>query len=167
MIIRPAHPGDEAAIAGIYNEGIAGGRATFETRPRTEDEVALWLRESGPLLVAADGERVLGWARITPYSDRCVYAGVGEYAVYVAEAARGRGIGRALLDALCAEAQARGLHKLIGRMFAINAASRALARAAGFREIGIERRHGRLDGEWRDCVPVERLLGEAAEWVST
>jgi L-amino acid N-acyltransferase YncA len=161
--IRPARAGDEPAIATIYNEGIAGRRATFETRPRTEEEVALWLRESGPLLVAADGDAVLGWARVTPYSDRCVYDGVGEYAVYVATAARGRGIGRALLDALCAEAEARGLHKLIGRMFALNEASRALARAAGFREIGIERRHGRIDDEWRDCVPVERLLGEAAE----
>ena len=163
MTIRPARPGDEPAIAAIYNEGIAGRRATFETRPRTAEEVALWLREAGPLLVAAEEERVLGWARITPYSDRCVYEGVGEYAVYVARAARGRGIGRALLDALCTEAEARGLHKLMGRMFALNEASRALARAAGFREIGIERRHGRIGDEWRDCVPVERLLGGAAD----
>ena len=163
MSIRPARAGDEPAIATIYNEGIAGGRATFETRPRTPEEVTLWLRESGPLLVAADGDAVQGWARVTPYSDRCVYEGVGEYAVYVATAARGRGIGRALLDALCAEAEARGLHKLMGRMFEVNEASRALARAAGFREIGIERRHGRIDDEWRDCVPVERLLGEAAD----
>ena len=163
MSIRPARPGDEPAIAAIYNEGIAGRDATFETHPRAPEEIAPWLRERGPLLVAASGDRVLGWARVTPYSDRCVYEGVGEYAVYVAAAARGRGLGRALLDALCAEAEGRGLHKLVGRMFAGNAASRALARAAGFREIGVERRHGRIDGEWRDCVPVERLLGEAAE----
>jgi L-amino acid N-acyltransferase YncA len=163
MSIRPARPGDEHAIAAIYNEGIAGRRATFETRPRTPEEVALWLSETGPLLVAAEEGGVLGWARMTPYSDRCVYEGVGEYAVYVARAARGRGIGRALLEALCREAEARGLHKLTGRMFALNEASRALARAAGFREIGLERRHGRIGDEWRDCVPVERLLGEAAD----
>ena len=120
------------------------------------------MAEDGPLLVAADGDAVLGWARVTPYSDRCVYQGVGEYGVYVAASARGGGVGRALLAALCVEAEARGLHKLVGRMFAVNAASRALARAAGFREIGVERRHGRLDGQWRDTVPVERLLGAAA-----
>jgi L-amino acid N-acyltransferase YncA len=163
VTIRPARPEDAAAIAAIYNEGIAGRQATFETRPRAADEVAAWFGEDGPLLVAADGDEVLGWARVTAYSDRCVYAGVGEYAVYVAARARGRGVGRELLGALCAEAERRGLHKLIGRMFALNAASRALARAAGFREIGLERRHGQIDGEWRDCVPVERLLGAAAE----
>jgi L-amino acid N-acyltransferase YncA len=161
VTIRPARPEDAPAVAAIYNEGIAGRQATFETRPREPDAVAAWLQDDGLLLVAAEGERVLGWARMTPYSDRCVYAGVGEYGVYVAGAARGRGVGRELLDALCREAEAGGQHKLVGRMFADNTASRALARAAGFREIGLERRHGRLDGEWRDCVPVERLLGEA------
>ena len=163
VTIRPARPEDAAAIAAIYNEGIAGRQATFETRPRDADEIAPWIDEDGPLLVAADGDEVLGWARVTAYSDRCVYAGVGEYGVYVAARARGRGVGRELLGALCGEAERRGLHKLIGRTFALNAASRALARAAGFREIGLERRHGQIDGEWRDCVPVERLLGAAAE----
>ena len=162
VIIRPARHEDAPAIARIYNEGIASRVATFETRERTAHEVAAWIDEDGPLLVAIDGDDTLGWARVTPYSDRCVYAGVGEYGVYVAAAARGFGVGRALLAALCAAAEARGLHKLIGRMFAVNAASRALARSAGFREIGIERRHGQIDGEWRDCVPVERLLGAAA-----
>jgi L-amino acid N-acyltransferase YncA len=161
VTIRPARPEDAPAVAAIYNEGIAGRQATFETRPREPEEVAAWLQKDGLVLVAAEGERVLGWARMTPYSDRCVYAGVGEYAVYVAGAARGLGVGRELLDGLCRAAEARGHHKLIGRMFAANTASRALAHAAGFREIGLERRHGRLDGEWRDCVPVERLLGEA------
>jgi phosphinothricin acetyltransferase len=161
VIIRPARREDAAAVAAIYNEGIAGRQATFETRPREPDEVAAWLDQDGLLLVAAEGARVLGWARMTPYSDRCAYAGVAEYGVYVAGTARGRGLGRDLLEALCREAEARGHHKLVGRMFTENAASRALARAAGFREIGVERRHGRLDGEWRDCVPVERLIGEA------
>jgi L-amino acid N-acyltransferase YncA len=161
VTIRPARPEDAPAIAAIYNEGIASGQATFETRPRGAQEVEAWVAEEGPLLVAADGAAVLGWARVTPYSDRCVYQGVGEYGVYVAASARGGGVGRALLAALCADAEARGLHKLVGRMFAVNAASRALARTAGFREIGVERRHGRIDGQWRDTVPVERLLGAA------
>jgi L-amino acid N-acyltransferase YncA len=161
VTIRRATPADAPAIAAIYNEEIAGGEATFETRPRTAQEVEAWLAEDGPLLVAADRDALLGWARVTPYSDRCVYAGVGEYGVYVAASARGAGIGRALLAALCVEAESRGLHKLVGRMFADNVASRALARSAGFREVGVERRHGRLNGEWRDTVPVERLLGAA------
>jgi phosphinothricin acetyltransferase len=166
VTIRSAVPADAPAIAAIYNAGIASGVATFETRPRSADDVVAWLREDGPLLVAADGDRLLGWARVTPYSDRCVYAGVGEYAIYVAPEARGAGVGRTLLTALCADAEARGLHKLVGRMFAVNTASRALARAAGFREIGLEQRHGQIDGVWRDCVPVERLLGAAAEGAS-
>jgi L-amino acid N-acyltransferase YncA len=160
--LRPAIRQDAAAVCAIYNQGIAGREATFETRQRDRGEVADWLDDDGFLLVADDGGEVLGWARVTPYSDRRVYAGVGEYGVYVAAAARGFGVGRALLDALCEEAEARGRHKLVGRMFASNGASRALARAAGFREVGLEHRHARLDGEWRDCVPVERLLGAAA-----
>ena len=99
---------------------------------------------------------------MSAYSDRCVYAGVGEHGVYVAGAARGRGAGRALLEALCAAAERSGHYKLTSRVFAANAASRAVHRAAGFEEVGIQRRHGRLDGEWRDCVLVERLLGDAA-----
>jgi L-amino acid N-acyltransferase YncA len=166
VTIRPARVDDALAIASIYNEGIAGGQATFETDPRSPDDVTGWLATGLPLLVAERDGTVVGWARVSPYSDRCVYAGVGEYGVYVAASVRGNGLGQALLSALCAEAEARGLHKLIGRMFATNVASRELARAAGFREIGLERRHGRIDGEWRDTVPVERLLGAAAEGAS-
>jgi L-amino acid N-acyltransferase YncA len=99
---------------------------------------------------------------VSPYSDRCVYDGVGEHGVYVGGEARGQGLGRRLLDALAAEAQRGGLYKLTSRIFTTNAASRAAHRAAGFTEVGIQRRHGRLDGEWKDCVLVERLLGEAA-----
>jgi phosphinothricin acetyltransferase len=90
-----------------------------------------------------------------------VYEGVGEHGVYVAASAQGRGIGRALLEAVCAAAERDGYYKLTSRIFTSNAASRAVHRAAGFEEVGVQRRHGRLDGEWRDCVLVERLLGEA------
>ena len=91
------------------------------------------------------------------------YAGVGEHGVYVARAARGQQAGRRLLDALAAASEQAGLYKLTSRLFADNAASRAVHLAAGFQEVGIQRRHGRLDGEWKDCVLVERLLGEAAD----
>jgi phosphinothricin acetyltransferase len=164
MAIRPAGEADANAIAAIYNEGIADRVATFETRPRDPGEVVAWLSEDLPLLVATDEDgTVLGFARVSPYSDRCVYAGVGEHGVYVARAARGRQVGRRLLDALVAASEQAGLYKLTSRLFADNAASRAVHLAAGFEEVGIQRRHGRLDGEWKDCVLVERLLGEAAD----
>ena len=161
--LRPVAPGDAAAVAAIYNEGIAERQATFETRPREPDEILAWIGEGLPFLVAEDRDgALLGFARVSAYSDRCVYEGVGEHGVYVARAARGRGAGRALLEGLCAAAERTGHYKLTSRVFAGNAASRAVHRAAGFEEVGIQRRHGRLDGEWRDCVLVERLLGDAA-----
>jgi L-amino acid N-acyltransferase YncA len=161
-LVRAAAPSDAAAVAAIYNDGIADRVATFETRVREPAEIAAWLDAGLPFLVATlDGE-VAGFARVSPYSDRCVYAGVGEHGVYVARAARGRGVGRVLLEALCAAAEAARLYKLTSRVFADNAASIAAHVAAGFEVVGVQRRHGRLDGEWKDCVLVERLLGAAA-----
>ena len=87
---------------------------------------------------------------------------MAEFSVYVARAARGRGAGRVAMEALLAEAEARGLWKLVGLIFPENEASLALSRALGFREVGVYRRHAKLDGRWRDVVVVERLLGEAA-----
>jgi L-amino acid N-acyltransferase YncA len=160
--IRPATADDATAVAAIYNEGIEDRLATFETRPRDAGDVAAWLDEGLPFLVATAGGEVAGWARVSPYSDRCVYEGVGEHGVYVARAARGGGVGRRLLAALCDEAERAGIYKLTSRVFTDNAASRAAHVAAGFEEVGVQRRHGRLDGRWKDCVLVERLLGEAA-----
>jgi phosphinothricin acetyltransferase len=121
-----------------------------------------WITGPLPALVAElDGE-VIGFARVLRYSDREVYAGVGEHGVYVTAKARRMGAGRALLEALVQAAEAAGLHKLTSRIFATNKASIALHRAAGFRVVGVQRRHAKLDGRWRDAVLVERLLGEAA-----
>jgi L-amino acid N-acyltransferase YncA len=159
--IRPASPADAEAVAAIYNEGIEDRLATFETSPRSAGDVRGWLDEGLPFLVAEQG-RVVGFARVSPYSDRCVYQGVGEHGVYVARSARGGGVGRRLLGALCDEAANAGLYKLTSRVFTDNAASRAVHVAAGFHEVGVQRRHGRLDGRWKDCVLVERLLGDAA-----
>jgi L-amino acid N-acyltransferase YncA len=162
--LRPAAVADAPALAEIYNEGIDGRQATFETRPREASEVVAWIEEGLPFLVAqgSDGA-VLGFARVSPYSDRCVYEGVGEHGVYVARAAQGQGVGRALLRGLCDAAERAGYYKLTSRVFTTNQASRAVHLAAGFKEIGVQHRHGRLDGEWRDCVLVERLLGDAAQ----
>ncbi len=163
MEIRPAQPADVERVTAIYNEGIAERIATFETRPREPGEVLAWLESPLPVLVAVRDGEVVGFARVSPYSDRDVYAGVGEQGVYVAGDARGTGVGRALLEALAVAAERAGLYKLASRIFTTNAASIAAHRAAGFDVVGVQRRHGRLDGEWRDCVLMERLLGEAAE----
>jgi L-amino acid N-acyltransferase YncA len=115
-----------------------------------------------PVIVAEVEGGIVGFARIGPYSEREVYAGIGEHAVYVAGDARRLGVGKALLEALAGVGQEAGLYKLTSRIFATNTASIALHEAAGFTVVGVQRHHGRLDGVWRDCVLVERLLGEAA-----
>jgi phosphinothricin acetyltransferase len=162
ITIRRADPGDAAQIAAIYNEGIADRQATFETRQRGTAEVAGWTVRPLPVLVAEHDGRVVGFGRIGPYSEREVYSGIGEHAVYVASDARRLGVGRALLEALAAAAEDVGLYKLTSRIFSTNTASIALHEAAGFTIVGVQRHHGQLDGVWRDCVLVERLVGDAA-----
>ena len=163
MTIRSARPGDAAVIAAIYNEASPSARRRSDA-PADPAEIRDWFDHGLPFLVAEDGDgRVVAFARVTPYSDRPFYAGVGEHTVYVDAAARGLGLGRRLLDELAAESERRGLYKLTSRIFTTNGPSRAVHRAAGFQEVGVKRRHGRLDGEWKDCVLVERLLGEAAD----
>lgn len=161
--VRPAGPADAAAIARIYNEGIEDRVATFETEPRTPADMEQRIAAGEPMVVAERSGAVVGWASVLPYSDRCVYQGVGEYTVYVARGARGARVGSALLRRLVADAEARGLYKLVGKILTENASSRALAKRHGFRELGVHRRHARLDGAWRDVAVVELLIGEAAD----
>ena len=158
--IRPARAADAEAVAAIYNEGIEQRVSTFETERRTAADIGAWLAagERLPLIVAEEQGAVIGWARILAYSDRPVYAGVGEVSVYVTGAARGRGIGRSLLEALQETAEELGYWKLVGKLFTENAASAALIKRCGWREVGMHLRHSRLDGEWRDVLLVERLL---------
>jgi L-amino acid N-acyltransferase YncA len=161
--VRRARADDCGAIARIYNEGIEERRSTFETELRSAADIEGWLDSPGhPVLVIEHGGAVVGWARVTPSSPRACYAGVGEGSVYVRAAERGRGLGSALLAAVRDEAERAGFHKLVGRLFRDNDASRRLVARHGFREVGIHLRHGRLDGRWRDVVVVELLLGEAA-----
>lgn len=162
LTIRSAQSGDLQSVAEIYSAGIAERVATFETAPRTVDDIRSWVEDGQPFIVAVENGQVVGWARAGAYSDRCVYQGVGEHAVYVHPNARGCGIGKKLLIELCAESDRRGLYKLTSRLFPENEPSRAAHRAAGFEEIGVQRRHAKLDGQWRDVVLVERLLGDAA-----
>ena len=151
--------------ARIYNQGIEERIATFETEPRSTAQVETQLAEKGdryPTVVVERQGEVLAWAGAGPYRTREAYAGVAEHSVYTAREARGTGAGRAALEALIREYEARGFWKLVSRIFPENQASLVLHERAGFRVVGVYRRHGRLLGEWRDCVIVERLLGEAA-----
>ncbi len=156
---RPAAVSDAAAIAGIYNQGIADRVATFETEPRSAEQIARWFDAGRPIVVATDGAgTVVAFASASAYRDRPCYAGIAEFSVYVRRDWRGRGAGRVALAALIEVAGVAGFWKLVSRVFPENAASRALLRRMGFREVGVYERHGQLDGVWRDCVIVERLL---------
>jgi L-amino acid N-acyltransferase YncA len=162
MTIREAETRDAAAIASIYNQGIAERCATFETAPRSAADIETGLADQQvfPTLVAQAEDRVLGWASLSGYRPRACYAGIAEFSIYLDRTARGRGIGRQLLNALIDAARQRGYWKLVSRIFTFNDASRALCRACGFREVGVYEKHGRLDGEWLDVVIVERVIPE-------
>ncbi|TMC73745.1 MAG: N-acetyltransferase family protein [Chloroflexi bacterium] len=165
MRARPASLGDAEAIAKIYNEGIADRIATFETDPRNAADIARTLTEKAtrwPTVVVERDRRVIAWAAASEYRPRACYSGIAEFSVYVARDARGTGAGQAAMDALVRECEDRGIWKLLSRVFPENEASRKLLAKVGFREVGTYRRHAKLDGQWRDTVIVERLIGEAA-----
>jgi L-amino acid N-acyltransferase YncA/protein-tyrosine-phosphatase len=155
---RRATQDDAGAIARIYNEGIEDRIATFETRPRTAEDVARWFDGVHPAVVAEEGGRIVGFASTSSYRPRECYAKIAEFSVYVARDHRGRGVGRRALEALIKESAAAGLHKLVSRIFPENVASRAACRSVGFREVGTYKAHGQLEGVWKDCVIVERLV---------
>jgi phosphinothricin acetyltransferase len=162
---RIASPRDAQAIAAIYNKGIADRVGTFETEPRSSEQIAAWFDSRHPNVVVEDGTRIVAFASTSSYCGRPCYAAIAEFSVYVARDRRGLGAGHVAMMALleAAEAaEAAGFWKLLSRIFPENEASRTLMAKVGFREVGIYERHGKLDGVWRDCVIVERLLGEAA-----
>jgi phosphinothricin acetyltransferase len=156
-----AEPSDAAAIGDIYNVGIAERAATFETEPRTVEQIAerLLTLERYPLLVAVDSSQtIVGWTGLSEYSPRPCYSGIAEFSIYLRPDARRQGTGKLLLQSLIQVARERGFWKLVSRVFPTNTASRALCRSCGFREVGIYEKHGQLDGRWLDAVIVEKLL---------
>jgi L-amino acid N-acyltransferase YncA len=159
-MIRAARADDAAAVAAIYNAGIRERSSTFETREREPAELADRIASEAVFLVAEVDGRVAGFAATSPYSERAAYARIAECSVYVDAELRGQGLGTELLAALAAEAENRGFHKLLGKLFVSNEASTRLVAGGGFRVVGTHVRHGQLDGEWRDVVLVERLLSE-------
>ncbi len=153
---------DWPAVAAIYREGIATGHATFAAAPPETFADFCDGKLAACRLVARDaGQDVIGWATLAKVSDRCVYAGVAEVSVYVAAAARRRGVGDALLRGLIDRSEAEGVWTLQAGIFPENAASLALHARHGFREVGRRARLGRMThgpraGEWRDVLLLER-----------
>ena len=158
MRVRPGLPGDAAAIARIYNQGIEERIATFETRPRSAEEVRAWFGGRHPVVVVEENGSVVAFAATSDYRPRGCYAGVAEFSVYAGRWARGRGAGRTAMGALIRAAERAGFWKLVSRVFVENGPSRGLLRSAGFREVGVYEKHARLDGVWRSVVIVERLI---------
>ena len=157
VAIAAMTPSDWEDVRRIYAEGIATGNATFATElPSWESWDASHRKDCR--LVARDGSslRVVGWAALSRVSDRCVYGGVAEVSVYVADSARGRGVGRALLSELVRTSEEAGLWTLQAGIFPENAASIALHHGCGFRTVGIREKLGKLGDVWREVALLER-----------
>jgi phosphinothricin acetyltransferase len=159
VIVRPLVSDDWPSVRRIYEEGIATGNATFET------EAPDWTTWDGGhtlRLVAEEGGGVLGWAALSPVSERCVYAGVAEDSIYVSADAQGRGVGRLLLDELVRRAEAEGIWTVQTGVFPENEVSLGLHERCGFRVVGVRERLGKHNGVWRDVVFMERRSKEVS-----
>jgi L-amino acid N-acyltransferase YncA len=158
LSIRRAGPGDAARLAEIFNQGVEDRVATFETRPAGPEDATRWI-ESDLVVIAERDGALVGWAKASPYSDdHDYYDGVREATLYVERNARRTGVGRQLLAGLADAAAEAGAHKLVGKIFTSNGPSIAMVGGLGWREVGVHERHGRLDGEWKDVLVVEKLL---------
>ena len=155
IAIRDLRLGDWPEVSRIYAEGIATRNATFETGvPSWEEWDAAHLADHRLVAVAED--EVIGWIALVPVSKRPCYRGVAEVSAYVAEDARGQGVGASLLERLVADSEAGGIWTLETGVFPENKTSLALLKRFGFREVGLRERLGQLDGIWRDVVLLER-----------
>ncbi len=157
--IRKLEAVDWLAVREIYHQGILTGIATFDTDIPEWEEWNEIHRPDCRLVAAKLAARrrdVVGWAALSPVSERCVYDGVGEVSVYVSKNYRGRGIGKTLLEALIEESEAAGLWTLQAGIFPENEASLVLHERCDFRRVGIRRRIGKMNGAWRDVILLER-----------
>ena len=159
MTIREAVEGDLPALTGIYNAAVAGRRAAPDLTPRTSEDRRRWWQAHRdpryPILVAEEGGAVQGYAALSAWVSGEVYAHTAEAGLYLAPESQGRGLGTRLMRALLAEAALRGLHAVVARVWADNAASLALCRRCGFETIGVQREVGRRHGAWEDCVVMQ------------
>ena len=162
VVIRPATAGDAEATRRIYNHEVEHTTHTFDLVPRTLEDQRAWLRDrEGALgvVVAEVGGEVTGFASLSEYRPRAAYRTSVESSVYVDESARGRGVGRLLMQELVVVAEARGFHTMIARIAVGQEASISLHRAVGFTTVGTEREVGRKFGGWLDVVVMQRMLG--------
>jgi phosphinothricin acetyltransferase len=161
LTVRDARADDAAAIAVIYNQGIADRIATLETEERTPEERTKWLAARGPrhpVLVAERDRMVVGWGSLNQFNPRKAYDYVADFSVYVERAWRGKGVGSALLRALIARAKQLGYHKMVLSAFPWNALGMALYEKHGFRTVGIYKEQGLLDEKWVDTIIMEKIL---------
>lgn len=161
ITIRPATEDDCGAIARIYNEGILDRLATLETETRSAEERRQWLAGKSarhPAFVAEVRGEVVAWGSLNMFNARRCYDHVSDFSIYVARDRRGEGLGRAMMAHLIETARALGFHKLVLATFPFNDAGVALYARTGFREVGIYREQGCLDGKWVDIVIMETLL---------
>jgi L-amino acid N-acyltransferase YncA len=155
MEVRDLRADDWPEVARIFDEGIRTGNATFETDvPSWEAWDSAHLRRHR--FAAKRGGRVVGWIALAPVSSRCCYAGVAEVSAYVAEEARGDGVGGELLATVIDSSERAGIWTLQTGVFPENEPSLRLLRRFGFREVGTQERIGKLHGVWRDVVLLER-----------
>jgi phosphinothricin acetyltransferase len=159
--IRIATIADLPEIGRIYNEGIADRIATLDEDPKDDADMAAWWalhRERYAVLVAEDASGIAGWASLNPYSHRCAYRGVADLSIYVARASRGTGIGSLLLGAVERTAREHAFHKIVLFALAHNVAGHALYRKFSYREVGLFKEQGTLDGAFVDVLAMEKIL---------
>ena len=162
-IVRPATAADPPGIAGIYNHAILNSTATFDVEPWDAVRQRRWLREHThpyAVIVAVDGEEVLGWASLSPFRTKAAYLYTAENSVYVRDDLRGNGIGQLLLARLLEVAAENGFRTVIARITADNPVSVRLHERYGFETVGVEREVGHKFGRWLDVVVMQRMVGE-------
>lgn len=159
--IRPAELKDLPAITEIYNEAILHTTATFDTQTKTVDEQKPWFDKHGekyPIVVAVESEKVIGWASMSQWSDRCAYAATAEASLYVKEGYRGEGVGRQLSVAILRAAREAGLHTAILRIAGDNVVSKKLAKSLGFKSIGVMKEVGNKFGKLLDVYLMQIIF---------
>ncbi|UCH10154.1 MAG: N-acetyltransferase [Fidelibacterota bacterium] len=161
LVFAPAIQEDLESITEIYNQAILHTTATFDTQPISLDEQRLWFKQHGdsyPILVARMNNRVMGWAALSPWSDRCAYETTAEVSIYIRDEFQGRGVGARLLKVLLESGRQKGLHLAVARIVEGNPASLRLHHRAGFRNVGTMTEAGCKFERYLDVIIMEKLL---------
>ncbi|WP_442599957.1 arsinothricin resistance N-acetyltransferase ArsN1 family A [Neobacillus sp. D3-1R] len=164
ILIRQAIEKDIESIRMIYNEGIVDRIATLETETKDYSYMKDWFEKHNgryQVIVAEEDDQILGWAALNPYNNRCAYLGVADLSLYISRESRGKGIGGKLLDAIQTIAEENDFHKIVLFTFPFNQLGQGLYRSRGFREVGIFKNQGLLDGQYVDVMAMEKLLTDS------